>query len=128
MRRNIPKRASKRSEKKRALTPNDYLAALPNEKRAALQKLRAIIQSAAPKAEECIAYGLPAFRLNGKFLMAYGAAANHCAFYPGTVVQELASELKCYDVSKGTIRFSADKSLPAGLVRKLVKLRIKKIS
>jgi uncharacterized protein YdhG (YjbR/CyaY superfamily) len=128
MRRNIPKRTSKRSEKKRVLTPSDYLAALPKEKRVALRKLRAVIRSAAPKAEECIGYGLPAFRLNGKFLVAYGAAANHCAFYPGTVVQELASELKGYDVSKGTIRFSADKSLPSGLVRRLVKLRMKKIS
>jgi uncharacterized protein YdhG (YjbR/CyaY superfamily) len=103
---------------------DDYLAPLSNEKRAALEKLRRAIQSAAPKAEECISYGLPAFRLNGKLLVAFGAAKNHCAFYPGSVLEALKDELKAYNTSKGTIRFPADSPLPAKLVRKLVKTRI----
>ena len=89
-----------------------------------MQKLRKAIKTAAPKAEECISYQLPAFRPNEKFLVAYGAAANHCAFYPGSVITSLKSELKDYDRSKGTIRFAADKALPAALVRKLVRLRM----
>ena len=56
--------------------------------------------------------------------MAFGAAANHCAFYPGAVVEAHKRELKGYDTSKGTIRFQADKPLPATLVRKLVRVRI----
>jgi uncharacterized protein YdhG (YjbR/CyaY superfamily) len=94
------------------------------DKRAALETLRKTIKATAPEAEECISYQLPAFRLNGKLLVAYGAAANHCAFYPGSTLKALTQELKGYDTSKGTIRFPADKPLPAGLVRKLVKLRI----
>jgi uncharacterized protein YdhG (YjbR/CyaY superfamily) len=105
-------------------THDDYLAAVSADKRAALQKLRKAIKAAAPKAEECISYQLPAFRLDGKFLVAYGAGANHCAFYPGSVVQALKKELKGYDTSKGTIRFPADNPLSAALVRKLVRLRI----
>ena len=105
-------------------THDDYLATVSEDKRAALQKLRKAIKAAAPKADECISYQLPAFRLHGKFLVAYGAGTNHCAFYPGSVVQALGKELKDYDTSKGTIRFSADKPLPSGLVRKLVKLRM----
>ena len=108
-------------------TPDDYLAALSADKRAALQALRSAIKIATPKAEECISYGVPAFRLNGKFLLAYGAAKNHCAFYPGSVVQTLADELKNYDTSRGTIRFPADKPLPRALVRKLVQLRVAKL-
>ena len=104
-------------------TPDDYLAAVSAEKRAALQTLRKNIKAAVPKAGECISYGVPAFRLNGKFLVAYAAAKNHCAFYPGGSIEQL-DELKHYDTSKGTIRFAADKPLPASLVRKLVKLRI----
>jgi uncharacterized protein YdhG (YjbR/CyaY superfamily) len=100
------------------------LLAVTEDKRAALQKLRKAIKRAAPKAEECISYQVPAFRLNGKFLVAYGAAKNHCAFYPGTTIKALKDNLKGYDTGKGTIRFSADKSLPAALVRKLVRLRI----
>jgi uncharacterized protein YdhG (YjbR/CyaY superfamily) len=105
-------------------THDDYLARVSADKRAALQKLRRAIKAAAPKAEECISYQLPAFRLNGKFLVAYGAAANHCAFYPGSVLTGLGTELKNYDTSKGTLRFPAEKPLPATLVRKLVKLRM----
>ena len=63
-------------------TIDDYLASLNGDKRAALERLRKVIRATAPKAEECISYGLPAFRLNGRPLVALGAAANHCAFYP----------------------------------------------
>ena len=108
-------------------TPDDYLAAVSADKRAALETLRKTIKAAVPEAEECISYQLPAFRLNGKFLVAYGAAANHCAFYPGSVVEALQDELKGYDTSKGTIRFPADRPLSPALVRKLVRLRIAKI-
>ena len=106
-------------------TIDEYLAPLSNEKRAALEKLRRAIKSAAPKAEECISYGIPGFRLNERLLVSFGAAAKHCAFYPGAYpLKAHQDELKGYDTSKGTIRFSADSPLPATLVRKLVKTRI----
>ena len=111
--------------KAKTKTIDDYLAALSNDKRAALQRLRKTIRTAAPRAEECISYQLPAFRLDGKVLVWFGAAANHCAFYPGAVVETHKDELKDYD-TKGTIRFQVDNPLPAILVRKLVKARIAK--
>jgi len=118
------KRTTTPAKSSKPKTHDDYLAAVTEDKRGALQKLRKAIKMAAPKAEECISYQLPAFRLNGKFLVAYGAAKNHCAFYPGTTIKALKDDLKGYDTGKGTIRFSADKPLPAALVRKLVRLRI----
>ncbi len=118
------KRTATPAKANKPKTHEDYLAAVTEDKRAALQKLRKAIKTAAPKAEECISYQLPAFRLNGRFLVAYGAATNHCAFYPGSTVKALKEELKGYDTSKGTIRFPASKLLPAALVRKLVRLRI----
>ena len=106
-------------------TIDEYLAPLSNEKRAALEKLRRAIRSAAPKADECISYQIPAFRLAGRLLVAFGAAAKHCAFYPGAFpLKAHKNELKAYDISKGTIRFPADSPLPAPLVRKLVRTRI----
>jgi len=106
-------------------TVDEYLAPLSREKRAALEKLRKAIRSAAPGAQECISYGIPAFRLGGKLLVAFGAAANHCAFYPGACpVEAHKDELEPYGTSKGTIRFRADRPLPATLVRRLVKTRI----
>jgi uncharacterized protein YdhG (YjbR/CyaY superfamily) len=107
-------------------TFDGFLAGLSTEKRVALEKLRKAIRSAAPKAEECISYGIPAFRLNGKFLVGLGVGANHCAFYPGSALNLYKEELKEYETSKGTIRFQASKPLPAALIRKLVKARIAK--
>jgi uncharacterized protein YdhG (YjbR/CyaY superfamily) len=106
-------------------TIDEYLAALSDGQRAALEQLRRTIRKAAPKAEECIIYQLPAFRLNG-VLVGFGATAKHCAFYPwsGSTVAAFKNELKGYDTSKGTIRFQADTPLPAALVRKIVKSRI----
>ena len=106
-------------------TIDGYLEALSPDQRAALEKLRKIIRSAAPKAEECITYGLCAYRQNG-LLVGFGATANHCAFYlmSSSTVEAHKDELKDYDTSKGTIRFQADKPLPVALVRKLVKARI----
>jgi len=111
----------------RPRTIDEYLASLSNDKRAALERLRKIIQAAAPGAEECISYQLPAFRLDGRGLVWFGAAANHCAIYG--VVGADKDELERYDTSgKGTIRFQTDDPLPAHLVRKLVKARIAKIA
>jgi uncharacterized protein YdhG (YjbR/CyaY superfamily) len=106
-------------------TIDEYLAALSDDKRAALEKLRRTIRAAAPKAKECISYQIPAFRHNG-MLVGFGATAKHCAFYPmsSTTVEAHKNELKDYDTSKAAIRFQADKPLPAALVRKLVKARI----
>lgn len=111
--------------KGKSRTIDEYLAPLSKEKRATLEKLRRDIRLAAPEAEECISYGIPAFRLGGRLLVAFGAAAKHCAFYPGAFpVETLRDELAPYGTSKGTIRFPVDRPLPASLVRKLVKARI----
>src|SRR5947208_13810561 len=114
------------SAKTKPKTIDEYLAALSDDKRAALEQLRKTIRAAAPKAEECISYGLAAFRLNGRPLVAFGATANHCAFYPmsSSTVDAFKDELKDFDTSKGTVRFPADKPLPAALVRRLVRARI----
>jgi len=107
------------------LTIDEYLAPLSSEKRSALEKLRKAIKAAAPRAEESINFGIPAFRLNGKMLVAFGAAAKHCSFHAGAYpVKAHKNELKAYDASKGTIRFQAARPLPVTLVRKLVKTRI----
>lgn len=104
-------------------TVDDYLSRLDPAKRAALQRLREDIHAAIPGAEECISYQMPAFRLDGRVLVWFGAGANHCAFYPGGIVEQHRAALAKYETSKGTVRFQPDQPLPASLVRKLVKVR-----
>jgi uncharacterized protein YdhG (YjbR/CyaY superfamily) len=107
-------------------TIDDYLAALSADQRTTLEALRKTIKAVAPEVQECISYGLAAFRLNGRPLVGLGATAHHCAFYlmSGSMVEAHKDALKGYDTSKGTIRFQADTPLPTALVRKLVKARI----
>ncbi len=103
---------------------DDYLAPLPAAQRAALQHLREQILAAAPGAEECISYGMPAFRKHG-VLVWMGAARGHCAFYPRGLTKAQLAEFAAYDTSKGTIRFQSDSPLPDALVRAVVELRVR---
>lgn len=121
----IGKPTSTKPTTSKVTTIDQYLAALSDDKRAALEKLRRTIRAAAPEAEECISYGIPSLRHNG-MLVGFGAGANHCAFYMcnASTVKAFQDELKNYDTSKGTIRFPANKALPVGLVKKLVKARL----
>jgi uncharacterized protein YdhG (YjbR/CyaY superfamily) len=105
---------------------DEYLANVDADHRDALQQLRETIHTLAPTAEECISYGIPAFRLNGHSLVFFGAWANHCAFYPGSsnTLKKFRNGLRNFQTSKGTLRFSPDKPIPRALVKKMVKARM----
>lgn len=106
-----------------AASVDDYLAKLPAEQRAALETLRGQIRAAAPEAVEAISYGLPTFKLNGN-LVHFGAAAKHCAFYPGAVMDVFAERLAGFETAKGTIRFQPNAPLPPDLVEDIVRHRV----
>jgi len=102
-----------------------YLAAVPAEQRAALEQLRRTIRAAAPQATEAISYGMPAYKYQGA-LVYFAAFQKHCSFFPGTsALGAYRRELEGFETSKGTIRFTPDKPLPAALVRKIVRARLK---
>ena len=104
---------------------DEYLAGVPKEARATLEKLRRTIKAAAPMASEGISYQMPMYKHHG-MVVGFAAFKNHCSIFPGAAVMDAyKEELKPYDTSKGTIRFPVDKPLPATLVKKLVRARIK---
>jgi len=107
-------------------TVDEYLGALDDEKRRALEALRETIKGAAPEAEEGFAYGVPGFRYKGKVLVTFAAFKGHCGFYPMSpdVIEVFEGELKGYSTAQGTIRFHPADPPPATLVRKIVKARI----
>ena len=104
---------------------DDYLAKVPEETRTVLERLRKVIRAAAPQAEEAISYQIPAFVYHGPLIW-FAAFKDHCSFFPGSksIIKKFSSELKPYDVSGGTIHFSAKNPLPATLIKKIVKARI----
>ena len=104
---------------------DEYLAALDEPKRGTLERLRKTILEIVPGTEQCIAYGMPAFRLDGKVVAGFAAFKNHLSYFPhsGSVLAELADDLVGYTASKGTLQFRADKPLPKALVKKLIAVR-----
>ena len=105
---------------------DEYLAGVPEPARGTLQKIRAAIRSAVPpEGTEAISYRIPTFKYKGS-LVAFAAFSHHCSFFPMSyaVIGAFKSDLKAFEVSKGTIRFPLDKPLPATLVKKMVKARI----
>ncbi|MBI1903792.1 MAG: DUF1801 domain-containing protein [Planctomycetia bacterium] len=109
-----------------ATNVDDYLAAVPIRARAALEKLRQTIRAAAPKATEVISYQVPIFKLDGG-LVGFAAFENHCSFFvmSPAVMKAHQDDLKPYSTAAGTVHFAPDRPLPAALVKKLVKARIK---
>ena len=107
-------------------TIEDYLARISEDQRQVLEDLRNTIREIVPTAEEGFSYGLPAFRVGGRPLVAYGASKNHCSLYPMSpaVIDKLKNELMAFETSKGTIRFSPEEPLPEDLVRKVVDARL----
>jgi uncharacterized protein YdhG (YjbR/CyaY superfamily) len=116
-----------RSPKKstRVETVSEYLARLPEDVRAALEKLRKTIKGAAPMATEVISYQIPAYKHHG-LLVGFAASKAHCTFHimSVAVTRAHAEDLKNYEIGKASIRFAPDKPLPTKLVTKLIKARI----
>jgi uncharacterized protein YdhG (YjbR/CyaY superfamily) len=108
-----------------AATIDEYLAALPDPERVVLERLRGQIRLAAPEATEGIAYGAPAFRLDGRYLLGFAATKVHLSLYCGRApLDSHTVELAGYRLWKGTINFPVDRPLPEDLVSSIVRTRV----
>jgi uncharacterized protein YdhG (YjbR/CyaY superfamily) len=108
------------------LTVDQYLSHLENDIRDKMNKIREIIISVAPQAIECIAYGMPAFKLHNKPLVYFAAFKNHIGFYPtGRGITAFQDRFAGYVWSKGAVQFPLDKPLPAQLITDIVDYRVK---
>jgi uncharacterized protein YdhG (YjbR/CyaY superfamily) len=106
-------------------TVDAYLAATPPAQRVALEALRKVIRSVAPKAEERMSYGICSFYL-GRLLVGFGAGRSFCSFYlcSGTTIAAHAADVAGFEGTKSALHFTPDAPLPAALVKKLVKARL----
>lgn len=104
---------------------DEYIEKYPKSVQVKLRKIRATIRRAAPAATEAISYQIPTFKLGGN-LIHFAAYPKHIGLYPtGSGVAKFHSELKDYEVSKGTIRFPLDKPIPYGLITRITRFRVK---
>jgi uncharacterized protein YdhG (YjbR/CyaY superfamily) len=106
-----------------------YLAALNEPKRSTLKAVRRSILEVVPEAEECISYGMPAFKLKGKTVAGFAAFKNHLSYLPhsGSVLPALGDEVERYEKTKGSLHFAIDKPLPKRLVKRLVTTRMRQL-
>ena len=104
---------------------DEYMAQLPDDRRAVMEQLRVTIRAAAPEATEAISYNMPAFRLDGRFFVSYEAFKRHYSLFPWTdaMVDELGEAVRPYAVRKGTLRFPADEPIPLDLVTRIIEIR-----
>ncbi len=106
-----------------------YVASFPAEVQTLLQKMRATIQKASPKATEAMKYGIPTFLLNGKNLVHFGGFKKHIGFFPTpSAITVFKKDLSKYVCSKGTVQFQLNESVPWGLITKMVKFRVSEIN
>ena len=112
--------------KKQLKTIDEYIAAFPKEVQDVLEKIRSAIRESAPKAEEAISYGIPAFKLNGGRGSVYFAGwKNHIGFYPtSSGIEAFKKELAPFKQEKGSVQFPLDKPIPYDLVKKIVRYRV----
>ena len=107
-------------------TIDEYLAALPADRREALQKLRKTIKAIVPNAEECISYSMPAFRVDGRVVAGFNATKKGCSYYPfsGSTLQTVAAAVADYEKTKSALHFDPQRPLPRALVRTLLTARL----
>jgi uncharacterized protein YdhG (YjbR/CyaY superfamily) len=105
---------------------DEYIAGFPNDTQEILEQIRKTIRKAAPEAEETISYQIPTFTLKGKYLVYFAAYKKHIGLYPAPRGSErFKKELSLYAGGKGTVRFPLDKPIPFGLIKRIVKFRVK---
>jgi len=115
-----------RSQTRRDPAIDEYLAGVSPSSRALLQTLRKTIHAIVPEVEECISYGMPAFRHRGKVIAGFQATSKGCSYYPfsGRTLKTVARDIEGYSQTKSALHFGSEKPMPAALVGKLLKARM----
>jgi uncharacterized protein YdhG (YjbR/CyaY superfamily) len=109
---------------------DDYLAGAPEPQATTLRALRATVEALLPDAEPGIAYGIPAYKVDGRGVAGFSFSQALCSYFPmsGSITAQLADRLAGYATAKGSIRFAADVPLPADLIAELVAARREEIA
>lgn len=108
---------------------DEYILSFPVATQKKLRQVRSAIKKVAPKAEEKISYGIPAFRISGEYLIYFAAFANHLSLYPAPRNSpEFRDELRAFKGGKGTMQMPLDESIPASLIQRIVRFRLGEVN
>jgi uncharacterized protein YdhG (YjbR/CyaY superfamily) len=107
-------------------TIDEYIAKCSPEVRPILEKIRATIRKAAPKAKERISYRMPTVSLEGDIVY-FGAFKEHIGLFPPVPRgdAQLIKDASVYAGPKGNLRFPLNQRIPYGLISRIVKARVR---
>jgi uncharacterized protein YdhG (YjbR/CyaY superfamily) len=109
---------------------DEYIASLPEDVQAILQRVRRTIRKAVPGAEESISYQIPTYKLHGERVLYFAGWKQHYSLYPATdrLVEAFKEDLAPYEVNKGTIRFPLFQPVPVKLIERIAKFRAEEVA
>ena len=108
---------------------DDHLKKVSSPQKEELERIRKIVKSCVPNAEEVVSYGMPGFKYKDKYLITFAAFKNHMSLFPTSEpVEALKEKLTKFDITKGTIKFSVDNQIPEDIIRQLIRIRLKAIN
>ncbi len=105
-----------------------YINDFPIEVQEKLYEIRKIIFEEVPEATERISFNMPTYELEGKKIIYFAGFKKHIGLYPfPDAVEDFRDKLADYKTSVGTIQLPLNKSIPADLIREIIKYRINKL-
>jgi len=111
---------------KKPKSVDEYISGFPSDKQKIMESVRSVIRKSVPDVEETISYNMPAYKLNGKYLVYFAGYDKHIGFYPlPSGMEEFKSEFSNYKTGKGSIQFPIDEPMPLELIKKIVEFRKK---
>ncbi|MFM2016165.1 MAG: hypothetical protein RIQ51_1655 [Bacteroidota bacterium] len=110
-------------------TVDEYIQSFSKKTQVHLKSIRAAIKSVAPDAAEQISYCMPAYKVNKKPFIYFGAYEKHIGFYatPNTH-EKFAKQLSKYKQGKGSVQFPIEEPMPIELITKMIQFKLKSMS
>jgi uncharacterized protein YdhG (YjbR/CyaY superfamily) len=108
---------------------DEFLETVPEPEKAAFEHIRQTVRRAVPTAEEATSYGMPAFKYKKRPLLGFSKAKEHLSVFPFSpeAIEAARDSLAGFELSKGTIRFTADHPIPDAALEQVVSHRVKEI-
>lgn len=113
---------------KKAKTVDEYIANSDEKAQPIMEKLREIINSTVPEAEERIAWNVPNYKLSG-VLTGFAVYSKHVSigFSEGGLSDEERKKFedKGYKTGKGTVQIKFDQEIPTKIINETLKSHAK---
>jgi uncharacterized protein YdhG (YjbR/CyaY superfamily) len=118
------RRASRMSKSSTPATIDEYIVTFPPDVQAILQKIRAAVAKAVPRAQERISYRIPTFVLDGVVIY-FAAFKKHIGVFPPVRDAKLKREVARYAGPRGNLQFPLTERIPYALIARVAKARAK---